>query len=139
MDLRLKAYLKAIGLVFGIGAIVIGLYFGAKAISEIAFVRENIKAIIIFLMVLLLFCFAIFCIAEMIFEKKLQKLKPKKRKECKRNHIESLTLPVTSFFIFWLIVLFIILLVTYAYAQQAEKNNAEILNNQSVSTLDIEN
>lgn len=93
MDLRLKAYLKATGIVLGCFGSVFLMVFVTNGIMGIDFMRENYQTIqnvlfkiLIVCMLLMVIVYVISGIAESDIRGELQKLKSKEREEYEKQH-----------------------------------------------------
>lgn len=140
MDLKLKCYLKATGIVLGVIGGVFLIVFVVNGIMGIDFMRENYQAIQNVLFKILIACVALMVIAYIIggiaesdIRGELQKLKPKERKEYEKQHKRDWTTLYIGIVGIVLMVLAMMIALCGIFAK--DKNPS----NQSVSTLDIEN
>lgn len=147
MDLRLKAYLKATGIVLGFIGGGILIVFVVNGIMETDFMRENYQTIqqtiqnvlfkiLIACMPLMVIVYIIGGIAESDIRDKLQKLKPKEREKYEKEHKSDWQMNSVLIFA---IAMFVLAMMIALCGIGANIENQSNPNNQSVSTLDIEN
>lgn len=147
MDLRLKAYLKAMGIVLGFIGGVFLIVFVANGIMGIDFMRENYQTIqqtiqnvlfkiLLACMPLMVIVYIIGGIAESDIRGELQKLKLKEREKYEKQHKSDWQM--RSVYILT-IAMFVLAMMIALCGLGANIENPSNQNNQSVSTLDINN
>lgn len=140
MDLRLKAYLKATGIVLGCFGSVFLMVFVANGIMETDFMRENYQTIqnvlfkiLIACMLLMVIVYIIGGIAESDIRGELQKLKSKEREEYEKQHKSDWQMRSVCILTIAMLVLAMMIILCGLGAKDENQSN------QSISTLDIEN
>lgn len=143
MDLKLKAYLKATGMVLGFIGCSVLLFFVGFGIVSLDIVCENYQAIQNTLFKLLMGCFCLIPIgyivsgiAESEIEREVQKLKHKEREEYEKQHKCDWQMRSVCILSIAMIVLAIMICFLGLCAKDENPSNPS---NQSVKTLDIEN